>query len=234
MANHKKALESYIQEICNNSLLTDEQERELAERISTGDKEAAAELVTANLKFVLAVANMYKGKGVDYDDLVSEGNIGLMKAATQYSPYPGKRFVKFAAPIVKGYMENFITQHSGLYKVPQNEATTAELRRSHPVSVDAPIPVGSKNNFNLLNLLENANSPYADSKFVLEDEVENIKRLFDVLDDREQRVMTLIYGVGQERHTMAEVADLMQIKRERVRQIRDKALRKLKKSMKNN
>ena len=55
-----------------------------------------------------------------------------------------------------------------------------------------------------------------------------------MLDDREQRVMTLIYGVGQERHTMAEVADLMQIKRERVRQIRDKALRKLKKTMKNN
>lgn len=228
MAYHKNAMEAYIQEIGTNSLLTDQKERELAERISGGDKDALGELVTANLKFVLAVANSYKGQGVDYDDLVSEGNIGLMKAASQYSPYPGKRFVKFAAPIIKGCIENYIKQHSGLYKVPQAEATKAEIRRSHPVSVDAPIPVGSKNNFNLLNLLENANSPYADSHFEAQDEVENLQRMLTVLNDRERQVITLVYGVGQERHTMAEAAAIMQIKRERVRQIRDKALRKLK------
>ena len=153
-----------------------------------------------------------------------------MKAAARYSPYPGKRFVNFAAPIVRDCIERFIDNHSGLYKVPRGESSPSESRRSHPVSVDAPIPAGSTNNFNLLNLLENIDSPYADKHLTQEDVNARIMSLFSLLDDRERRVMTLIYGIDTDRHTMAEVGMLMDIKRERVRQIRDKALRKLRKA----
>ena len=174
----------------------------------------------------------YRGQNVSFDDLVSEGNIGLMKAAARYSPYPGKRFVNFAAPIVRDCIERFIDNHSGLYKVPRGESSPSESRRSHPVSVDAPIPAGSTNNFNLLNLLENIDSPYADKHLTQEDVNARIVSLFSLLDDRERRVMTLIYGIDTDRHTMAEVGMLMDIKRERVRQIRDRAVRRLKKNMK--
>lgn len=226
-----KAMKAYLDEIGTTDLLTDEQERALAMRISEGDPRAAGELATANLRFVLSLANQYKGQGVDYDDLVSEGNIGLLKAASRFNPLVGKRFVTFAAPIVRSAMEHFIEKHSGLYKVPRMEATNAEMRRSHPVSVDAPIPAGSKNNFSLLNLLVNASSPLADSAFLLADDEEYLKRLLARLDEREQQVMKLVYGVGSDRHTFAETACLMGLKRERVRQIRDKALRKLRKAL---
>ena len=230
MANYRnKAMTAYVDEIGYKELLTDEQERALASRIQQGDQSAVGELVEANLRFVLSMANSYKGQGVDYDDLVSEGNIGLMKAASRFSPYPGKRFVKFAAPIIRDAMETFIEQHSGLYKVPRNEQTAAETRRSHPVSVDAPIPAGSKNNFNLLNLLENADAPYADSAFLKETEEEHLKRVLTVLDDRQRQVLTLLFGIGTDHHTMMEVACIMGLRRERVRQIRDTALRKLRK-----
>lgn len=223
----KKAIDTYKEEIAYTPLLTDEQERALAARIHEGDERAISTLVESNLRFVLTIANGYRDQGIAYDDLVGEGNIGLLKAARQYSPYPGKRFVKFAAPIIRDAIERIIDQHGGLYKVPCGEATSAEKRRSHAVSVDAPIPAGSNNNFNLLNLLENTDAPYADNAFVNADSEAHLRRLIKVLDERQQQVITLIYGIGTDRHTMAEVAEQMGLKRERVRQIRDTALRKL-------
>ena len=227
--NRKKALDTYKEEIGATPLLSDEKERELAERIQQGDDKAIATLVEANLRFVLTIANGYRDRGVSYDDLVSEGNVGLLKAAKRFSPYPGKRFVKFAAPIIRSEMERFIEQHTGLYKVPRAERTAAETRMSRPVSVDAPIPVGSQNNFNLLNLLENADSPYADSALLKETSEARLQQVLTLLDERQRQVISLIYGIGGERHTMAEVGVLMQLTRERVRQIRDKALRRLSK-----
>ena len=221
---------AYIEDIQQNAILTDEQERDLANRIKDGDRKAVDELVKHNLRFVLYLASQYTGQGVDYDDLVSEGNIGLLKAANRFSPYPGKRFVKFAAPIVRDVMEKYIQQHSGLYKIPPKENNAAEKKRSQPLSVDAPIPAGSNNNFSLLNLLENTDAPFADQAFVKNDMNEYLFSLFQMLDKRELQVMTFIYGIGQDRHTMAEVGVLMGIKRERVHQIRDKALRKLRKA----
>ena len=221
-------MEAYKEEIAEKTLLTDEEERKLAQRIQEGDEKAVNILVESNLRFVLTIANGYRDQGIAYDDLVGEGNVGLLKAAKRFSPYPGKRFVKFAAPIIRDAIQRHIEQHSGLYKVPRTEASGAEMRRSHPISVDAPIPAGSNNNFNLLNLLENANSPYADRAFEDADSQAHIERVIQVLNDRQQRIITLLYGIGCDRVTMAEAAALMGLKRERVRQIRDAALRKLK------
>ena len=224
----KKAMEAYKEEIAEKTLLTDEEERKLAQLIQEGDEKAVNILVESNLRFVLTIANGYRDQGIAYDDLVGEGNMGLLKAAKRFSPYPGKRFVKFAAPIIRDAIERHIEQHSGLYKVPRTEASSAEMRLSHPISVDAPIPAGSNNNFNLLNLLENANSPYADKAFEDADTQAHLERVIQVLDERQQRVISLLYGIGCDRVTMAEAGALMGLKRERVRQIRDAALRKLK------
>ena len=224
-----KAINTYMNEIGGQDLLTDEQERAIAERIQAGDGDAVSELVEPNLRFVVSLARQYAGQGVPLDDLVSEGNLGLMKAAMRFSPTEGKRFVKFAAPILRDAMEKAIRQQSGLYQVPQGEATAAEVRRSHPVSVDAPIPAGSQNNFNLLNPLENHDAPYADSAFLKKNTDEILSQALSTLNDREHRVLSLIYGIKGEKHTMAEAAMIMGLRRERVRQIRDKALRKLRK-----
>lgn len=225
----KNAFNTYLDEIADQALLTDAEEQALAERIQAGDQRAVNQLIEPNLRFVVALARQYSGQGVQLDDLVSEGNLGMMKAAMRFSPKVGKRFVKYAAPIIRDAMEKAIQQQAGLYKVPQGEATAAEVRRSHPVSVDAPIPAGSQNNFNLLNLLENHDAPYADSSFQKENTNEILSQALGMLHEREQQVVSLIYGIDGERHTMAEVAEIMQLRRERVRQIRDKALRRLRK-----
>ena len=210
MANYKRALEAYMDKIGEGKLLTDEQERQLAERIQQGDRKALNTLVERNLKFVVSMAGQYKGQGVPIDDLVSEGNIGMVKAAERFSPQFGKRFVTFAAPIIRDAMEAFIRKNGEAIR-----------------SVDAPIPAGSNNNFNLLNILENTDAPMADSQLTKDSDIQQMSRFITILAPREQRVVSLIYGIEGERHTMAEVASLMGLKRERVRQVRDQALRKL-------
>ena len=83
-----KSLQIYLDDISNKSLLSDEQEKLLAERIKNGDDKALGELVSANLRYVVTLANQYAGQGVGIDDLVSEGNVGLLKAARKYGYSP--------------------------------------------------------------------------------------------------------------------------------------------------
>ena len=231
MANYKKAMEAYKEEIGEHSLLTDEEEQQLALRIQAGDSEAVSMLVEPNLRFVLSLAHQYQGQGVSFDDLVSEGNIGMIQAAKRYRPEKGKRFVKFAAPIIRDAMERFVQKSGAFFNVPAKGASPAAVKGSHPVSMDAPIPAGSTNNFNLLNLLVNANSPYADAGFIRADDEAHLEAFLKLLDDRERQVISLLYGIGTNRHTMAEAGLDMGLKRERVRQIRDKAFRKMRKAM---
>ena len=216
--------------IDRNTHLTDQQEKELAQRIQNGDSEAINQLVSANLNFVAHLAKNYLGQGVDFDDLVSEGNIGMIRAAAHFKPDYGHRFVTFAAPSIRQAMEKTIRQQAGLYKAPQHDKSENNAKKGRVVSVEAPIPAGSQNNYNLLHIVENKNAQLADEDLLERDSIENIGEIIDILDDRERQVISLIFGIGTDRHTMAETGMMMNLKRERVRQIRDKALRKLRKN----
>ena len=226
----KDAINAYIKDIAQVSILSDEEERTLATKIHQGDSDALNQLISANLKFVVSLAKQYTGQGLGLDDLISEGNLGLMRAATHFRPEYNKRFVVFAAPTVRQYIEKAIGQQTCLYAVPKNEASAAEVRRSKAVSVDAPIPAGSQNNYNLLHIIENDDAEVADKKVEYADMTARLEKVIGILSDREQQVISLLYDIGQERHTMAEAALLMGLKRERVRQVRDQALRKLNKA----
>ena len=216
--------------IDRNTHLTDQQEKELAQRIQNGDSEAVNQLVSANLNFVAHVAKNYIGQGVDFEDLVSEGNIGMIRAAAHFKPDYSHRFVTFAAPSIRQAMEKAIRQQAGLYKAPQDAKSMNDAKKGRVVSVEAPIPAGSQNNYNLLHIVENKNAQLADEDLLLRDSLENIDEIIDILNDRERQVISLVYGIGADKHTMAETAMIMNLKRERVRQIRDKALRKLRKN----
>jgi RNA polymerase primary sigma factor len=224
-------LNKYLDEIGHTDLLTDEEERELSCKIKEGDGIAFSKLVKANLKFVVALARQYKGNGVAMEDLVSEGNIGLMKAASKFDGEKGVRFVNFAAGHVRRQIEKAIDQQAGLYKVPKDAAddTTAH-QQSKPLSVDAPI--GHRTNMSLLSVLVNPDAPMADERVHSEAIEEAIEYALQSLDERESRVVNAFYGIDQEHETMAEIAEDMDVTRERVRQIRDKAIRKLRKAYK--
>lgn len=135
----KNAFEKYIDEIGHASALSVEEEESLARRIADGDARALDRLSRANLKFVVAMANSFRGKGVDISDLVSEGNMALLKAARKYEPGHGSRFVSYASPFIRKAMEAAIVSQSGLYKVPQDNDTPQERKRARALSVDAPL-----------------------------------------------------------------------------------------------
>jgi RNA polymerase primary sigma factor len=222
------ALNRYLDEIGRTDLLSADEERQLAEKIRSGNTRALNRLVEANLRFVVTIAAQYKGKGLAMDDLVSEGNIGLMKAASNFDPSKGTRFVNYAVVHIRQHIEKAIAQQTGLYQVPRDVTDRAALLQSQPLSVDAPL--GHKANMSLLSVLVNHDAPLADERIHSEAIEDAIEFALGVLDERESRVVNAFFGIGQEHETMAEIAEDMDLKRERVRQIRDKAVRKLRKA----
>ena len=174
-------------------------------------------LVTANMGYVVTLARQYKSDILSTDDLVSEGAIGLMKAAEKYDASKGKPFVTFAAHYIRRAIEKAISRLT----------TDIDTR-----STDESLPVGSRNNYTLLNVLEDKNAVRADAAVEEITLTDDLLKCMNVLNEREQRVVNLYYGNGYERQTMAEIAETMGLKRERVRQVRDQALRKLRKEAK--
>jgi RNA polymerase primary sigma factor len=223
------ALNIYLDEIGKGQLLSDEEERQLSERIQKGDQRALSKLVEANLKFVVTIARQYKGRGVDMEDLVSEGNIGLMKAAAKFDASKGVRFVNYAVVHVRQQMEKAIGAAqlaSGAVASPQAPAGSA------PASSSLDAPLGHRTNMSLLSVLINQDAPMADERIYSEAIEDAIEFALGSLDQRETKVIDAFFGIGQERETMAEIAEDMDLKRERIRQIRDKAVRKLRKAYK--
>ena len=165
------------------------------------------------------------------EDLVSEGNIGLMKAASKYDARKGVRFVNYAVVYVREAIEKYIDQQAGLYQVPKDVKDEVVARQqSMPLSVDAPL--GHRTNVSLLSVLVNQDAPMADERVHSDAVEEAVEFALGVLDPRETKVVNAFFGIGQERETMAEIAEDLDVKRERVRQIRDKAVRKLRKAYK--
>ncbi len=223
-------LNKYLDEIGRQDLLSADEERRLAEQIKAGNSRALNRLVEANLRFVVTIAAQYKGRGLQMDDLVSEGNIGLMKAAANFDPAKGTRFVNYAVVHVRQMIERAIAQQTGLYQVPRDVHDRAAQLQSQPLSVDTPL--GHKANMSLLSVLVNQDAPMADERIHSEAIEDAVEFALGSLDERESRVVNAFFGIGQEHETMAEIAEDMELKRERVRQIRDKAVRKLRKAYK--
>ena len=221
------SLNNYLDEIGREQLLTDEQERQLSERILQGDQRAIGRLVEANLRFVVKIATFYRGQGLQLDDLISEGNIGLMTAAAKFDASRGTRFVNYAAPYIRRQIERAIEQQNGLYKLPR-DADRLARQNGQPLSVDAPL--GSRSNMSLLSVLVNSDSPQADER-VYSEAIENaIEFALLSLSQRESEVINRFFGLDREHETMAEIAEDLDLKRERVRQIRNRAIRRLKKN----
>jgi RNA polymerase primary sigma factor len=216
-------LNKYLDEIGREQLLTEEQEARLSARILQGDERALNRLIEANLRFVVVIARQYQGQGLSMEDLVSEGNLGLMKAARKFDATRGLRFVNYAVVFIRQQIEKAVRKES-------DEQRVESTRDGQTRSVDAPL--GSKANVSLLSVLVNADSPQADQRVYNANLEDAIERSLQTLNERETTVINAFFGIGEERQTMAEIAERMSLKRERVRQIRDRAVRRLKKNMK--
>ena len=218
-------LDIYLDEIGRTPLLTEEQERQLAARIQKGDERALNKLVEANLRLVVATIRPYQGKGISTDDLISEGNIGLMKAAAKYNP-EGRttRFAGYAVPIIRRQVEKSLSLTEDFVRLRTKSPQGRDMGRAS--SLDAPL--GIKPNMSLLSVLADKSLPDTDSRLYSGAQLEAIEHALDCLNERERYVIAAYFGINQEHATMAEIATYMGLKRERVRQIRDRAVRRMK------
>ena len=123
-----EALSLYFEEIREHPILEREEEVELAQRIRDGDEEALNQLVAANLRFVVSVARRYAGHGVPLADLVTEGNIGLIRAARRFDETKGVRFISYAVWWVRQSILQALTAGSRIVRIP-----SGQLEESHQV-----------------------------------------------------------------------------------------------------
>lgn len=207
----RESYDIYLDDIIRNNPLSQAEEYNLSLRIKQGDREALDLLVTSNLKFVIYIAKQYQGQGIEFEDLVSEGNLALIQAASKFDATTTEgRFVSYASSYIR-------------------KALTAAIKSNgDEVSVDAPL--GNKTNVSLLNIIPDNKIPSSDHSLFNSSISDQLYKGLFLLNDRERQVIELLYGIGNDMHTMYEVAVQMNLKRERVRQIRDKALRKMKKN----
>ncbi len=259
------SLDKYLQEIAKEELLTPEQEVELARRIKEGDEEALERLVKANLRFVVSVAKQYQNQGLSLQDLINEGNLGLIKAAQRFDETRGFKFISYAVWWIRQSILQALAENARLIRLPLNRVGTmnkiskvyAELEQNFEreptakeiaealeglsekdvksamryfgrhLSVNAPLQEGEDGT--LLDLLPNENTPRPDERLIQENLKEEIEALLKTLSAMEAEVIRLYYGIGQ-RHalTLEEIAQRFQLSRERIRQIKEKALLKIK------
>ena len=189
--------------------------RIFANSMTNEEKKQRDELVSKNMGYVVTLARQYSCELLSTDDLVSEGSIGMIKAAEKFDPSRGKPFVTFAAPYIRHSIEEAIRKVTGEVPV---------------LSTDESLPVGSRNNYTLLNVLEDKDAPKVDQSVEQNALSDDLLKAIVVLNEREQAVIKAFFGVDEERKTMAEIGMALGLKRERVRQIREKALRKMRKA----
>ena len=112
----------YLEDAKRERLLTREEEIELTRRLKEGDMEARAELIKSNLRFVITIAKQYKNSGLLLEDLISEGNLGLIMAADRFEPDRGYHFISYAVYWIRQSILRAINEKSRLIRLPLNKA----------------------------------------------------------------------------------------------------------------
>jgi len=258
-----QSLDKYLQEIGRVTLLTPEQEIELAIGIKKGDQRALETLTKANLRFVVSVAKQYQNQGLSLGDLINEGNLGLIKAAKRFDETRGFKFISYAVWWIRQSILQALAEQSRIVRLPLNrvgalnkigkaysnleqeferEPNATELAQEldmdvsevadalkisgRHLSMDAPFSQGEENR--LLDLLENNQQPPPDYILMNESLKTEIDRALATLTEREAEVIKLYFGLNKDHSmTLEEIGERFNLTRERVRQIKEKAIRRL-------
>ena len=256
------SLDKYLQEIGRESLVTVEEEVELAARIRQGDRAALEKLTKSNLRFVVSVAKQYQNQGLSLPDLINEGNLGLIKAAEKFDETRGFKFISYAVWWIRQSILQALAEQSRIVRLPLNQvgslnkiskafqrfeqeherkpsaeelaeildipvdkiADTLKMSGRH-VSVDAPFVEGEDNS--LIDVMVNEDSPNADRGLINESLKTEIDRALATLVPRDAEVLRKFFGIGTPEKTLEEIGDELHLTRERVRQIKEKAIHKL-------
>ncbi len=257
------SLDKYLQEIGKEDLITADEEVELARRIRAGDKIALEKLTKANLRFVVSVAKQYQNQGLSLPDLINEGNVGLIKAASRFDETRGFKFISYAVWWIRQSILQALAEQSRIVRLPLNQVgslnkikkVTSKLEQEYErlpsateiakemevseqkidsamkistryVSVDAPLIADEDTK--LIDVMVPSDAPSTDEELMRESLGKEIQRSLSTLSEKERDVINLYYGIGMSHGwTLEEIGAKFDLTRERVRQIKEKAIRRL-------
>lgn len=259
-----RSLEKYLQDVSKEGMITAEEEVELAQRIQVGDEAALNKLVRSNLRFVISVAKQYQNTGLTLEDLINEGNLGLIEAAKRYDHTKGFKFISYAVwwirqSILKAAADNSRTirlPHNRLGEIQKINKATIEFEQKNErlptaielsevvdmdvdkvenslkmskkqISVDAPMLNDDDNN-SLISILENTETKAPNHSLMHESLAQDIDRSLQYLKGIEAEVIKSFFGLdGRKELTLEEIGINYGLTRERIRQIKERGLRRL-------
>ena len=261
----RKALDLYLKEIKKLEPLSPQEEVVLAQKAKAGDTEAFQKLVTHNLRFVVAMAKKFQGQGVPFEDLINEGNLGLIRAVNTFDESRGFKFISYAVWWITQRIRTAIQKTGRVVRLPshvtesmgklyreslkleqefEREPTTEELAEisdttikwiedlvqaySGPVSLED----SSEADRPLIEYLI-SNDPRPEMQLMQNSLNKEISGLVKKLKEREALVLTEYYGLGEDDpKTLEQIGKILNLSSERVRQIKERALQRLRKSTK--
>ncbi len=259
----RKALELYLNEIKKLEPLSPQEEVVLAQKAKAGDTIAFQKLVTHNLRFVVAMAKKFQGQGVPFEDMINEGNLGLIRAVNTFDESRGFKFISYAVWWITQRIRTAIQKTGRVVRLPshvtesmgklyrksleleqefEREPTTEELAEisdttikwiedlvqaySGPVSLED----SSEADRPLIEYLI-SNDPRPEMQLMQDSLKKEIRGLVKKLKEREALVLTEYYGLGDDDpKTLEQIGDMLDLSSERVRQIKERALQRLRKS----
>ncbi len=261
-----KSLNEYLKEISRENLLTAEEEVELTRIMKTKGikaQKAKEKMIKSNLRFVVSVAKQYKNQGLSFNDLINEGNLGLIKAASRFDETKGYKFISYAVWWIRQSILQALAEQSRVVRLPSNKISvlnkihktrsalqnkfereptmeeiagimdttedeiynTLKISGQH-LSIDSPIKDGEDNR--LIDVLKSDQSPQPDSEITDFSLSVEIERALATLSQREKEVITMYFGIDRyEPLTLEEIGQELSLTRERIRQIKEKALQRL-------
>ena len=257
----------YLREICRTPLLTRQEEIELAARMKKGDQKARASMIKANLRLVVKIAHDYANLGLPLLDLISEGNIGLVKAVERFDPAKGGKLSTYGAWWIKQSIKRAMANQSKTIRLPLHlidkiyklnraslkmseelgrEPTDEELSEEigissaklsryktvsiRPASLNAPINDDDSTEFGEIVGDEDAQTPF--ELFRDKNMRDELSELLEALDDREREIIFKRFGLdGGKPKTLEEVGKKFGVTRERIRQLQNIALAKLRRAL---
>ena len=259
------SIDKYLNEISKLPMLEKGEEVLLAQKIRSGDKQALDKMTKANLRFVVSVAKQYQNQGLSLNDLINEGNIGLIKAARKFDETKGFKFISYAVWWIRQSILQALIEHPRMVRLPMNKATfynklnkvvsefeqknqrepsneelakILDVKKSELVylraslsfhtSTDAPVS-SDEDASSVIDLMSNDDISSPEDGLLDESLKTDLGRALSLLTDRELQIIRFYFGLNDktQNYSLDEIGNMLGLTRERVRQLKDKALRKM-------
>ncbi len=258
------SIDKYLSEISKLPMMSEEEEVLVAKRIREGDSAAMEILIKSNLRFVVSVAKQYQNQGLALNDLINEGNVGLIKAATKFDETKGFKFISYAVWWIRQSILQALIEQPRVVRLPMNKATIynkiqraivdfeqknqrepsndelAEILEMKPdelavlratltfhLSIDQPL--SDDDETTSLDMMTDSSMATPDSNLIDESLHDELEHALQSLSEREVEIVKFYFGLNEfnQSYSLDEIGIKMNLTRERVRQLKDKAIRKM-------